>query len=347
MGKKKGKGGKAAKPPPPHITTLPRVSANFNSSVAPEDGTAMIGGGTPVPAAPSDPAAEARNSMEAWTRISDCLTRKLNKLSLASLSLARIPSGISKLASLTFLNAPRNAISSVGVLESTPVLTELDLSQNRLNAPPAGMSRAKSLRILRLNGNGAFLKLGDIAILPLTELELSSCGLVRPPLGLSTGALTKSLLKLDLSWNSLAGSDECAEIGSLTALQQLSMQGNPIESIPDAIGQLTSCTWLSFDDCRLSAITDESPVLNLVGLKTLRLGNNLLTELPVNNLRHLESLETIVLKGNPNLQSIPESIVRLPEECRLVVHSCPGLTEPPSDIAEVSRGGRCCCHPAH
>lgn len=114
---------------------------------------------------------------------------------------------------------------------------------------------------------------------PVTSLSLGHCGL-------------KALPK---------------EIGELTKLERLVINGNPLTSLPQELGKLTSLTCLDVGSNQFSRLPDV--LWNLVSLRELHIQSNGLTELP-EGLTRLEHLETLDLRGN-RLTTLPDWLPRL------------------------------------
>ena len=92
------------------------------------------------------------------------------------------------------------------------------------------------------------------------------------------------------------------EIGQLTALTTLYLDGNQLTTLPSEIGQLTALTYLGLDSNKLTTLP---PVIGqLTALTSLWLQSNQLTTLP-NGLRELRRLELLFLHDNPALELSP------------------------------------------
>jgi len=174
-----------------------------------------------------------------YDRLEDALKEpeKVCALALTGQRQVVIPSDISRLTNLTILR-----LGSTDVTRLPPEfarltnLTALDLSQNGISEAPQELWSLTSLRSLNLGLN----KIIEVSskISNLQELEELSVGSIGP------GYLTQfppGILKLkNLKRLYLFGKIAVIppEIGDLSNLEELSLQGNDIKSIPPEIGKL-------------------------------------------------------------------------------------------------------------
>jgi len=135
------------------------------------------------------------------------------------------------------------------------------------------------------------------------RLELQGFGLTGA-VPAEIGQLT-SLRELFLEGNQLTGVP--AEIGQLTSLRQLRLGRNQLTSVPAEIGQLTSLGLLDLDGNQLTTVPAE--IGQLTSLRILTLGNNQLTSVPA-DIGQLTSLEKLWL-GKNRLTSVPAEIWQL------------------------------------
>ena len=98
-----------------------------------------------------------------------------------------------------------------------------------------------------------------------------------------------------------------AEIGKLTDLTYLRLNGNQLTALPPEIGNLTKLTYLYLDYNQLTALPPEFG--NLTNLTTLYLNGNQLTALPP-QVGSLTRLTTLRANGN-RLTGIPHTIAEL------------------------------------
>lgn len=110
---------------------------------------------------------------------------------------------------------------------------------------------------------------------------------------------------LDLS--DLGLSELPAEIGHLTNLEILNLNGNRLTTLPPEIGQLNSLKTLGINDNQLVSLPPE--IGQLTNLQSLYIGNNQLTSLPpeIGQLTNLVELHV----ANNQLTGLPLEIGRL------------------------------------
>ena len=114
------------------------------------------------------------------------------------------------------------------------------------------------------------------------------------------------VVELDLDKMGLTGAVP-AEIGRLSALRKLYLDGNQLTSVPAEIGQLKALTDLSLDGNQLTSLPAE--ICQLTSLKVLELAANQLTSLPA-EIWQLTSLLQLDL-GRNQLRSVPVAIREL------------------------------------
>jgi Leucine-rich repeat (LRR) protein len=107
--------------------------------------------------------------------------------------------------------------------------------------------------------------------------------------------------KLDLADEGLTALPP--EIGQLTSLFALRLDGNQLTALPPEIGQLSNLHELALDNNQLTALPPE--VGELTNLRTLRLNGNQLTALPP-EIGQLSNLFTLRLDGNQLIALQPE-----------------------------------------
>ena len=230
-----------------------------------------------------------------------------------------VPTELTNLKALTSLNLSNNQLSSFPTqVIQLEKLQDLNLGRNQIATLPANIANLEELASLNLSYN-------DIADLPtsiselelLTDLNLAANNLSRSRTStLNTITTLKSLARLNLSSNSLAGSVPSSfrnltdlthldlsrngfsghiptYISTLTELQDLNMSNNRLFGyIPNAIGNLRNLEHLNLWSNNLSG-SIPSAIGNLQNLKSLDLGRNRLSgSIPpeIGNLRNLEIL---------------------------------------------------------
>jgi leucine-rich repeat protein SHOC2 len=137
----------------------------------------------------------------------------------------------------------------------------------------------------------------------VVELELGEMGLTGA-VPAEIGQLT-SLAELWLDGNQLTSVP--AEIGRLTSLTRLDLYGNQLTSLPTEIGQLTSLERLYLGHNQLTSVPTE--IGQLTSLRKLGLQANQLTSVPAGIWR-FTSLESLGLGGN-KLKGVPTEIGQL------------------------------------
>ena len=114
------------------------------------------------------------------------------------------------------------------------------------------------------------------------------------------------VVELELGEMGLTGAVP-AEIGQLTSLAELWLDGNQLTSVPAEIGRLTSLTMLYLHNNQLTSVPAE--IGQLAALKVLSLSGNQLTSVPA-EIGQLTSLRELSLLGN-ELTSLPAEIWQL------------------------------------
>ena len=232
----------------------------------------------------------------------------LTELDLSDNKLSgEIPTELGNLTNLTTLILNNNILSGEIPVElgSLTRLTGLDLSDNKLSgAIPTALGSLTNLTGLDLAWNDLTgpipTEVGSLT--GLLGLDLSSNGLsgtIPSQLGSISG-----LQSLDLTQNTLEGSIP-GSLGSLTALEYLHLGGNYLSGpIPAALGGLTSLKILNLAFAELSG---EIPAElgNLTSLKTLYLHENRLSgPIPI-ELGNLTALIELSLAGNRLTGCVP------------------------------------------
>ncbi len=161
----------------------------------------------------------------------------LQSLYLDSNQLSNLPAEIGQLTNLQSLDLRNNQLSSlpaeIGQLTN---LQSLDLRNNQLSSLPAEFGQLTNLQSLYLDSNqlsnlpAEFGQLTNLQSLDLRSNQLSN-------LPAEIGQLT-NLQSLDLRSNQL--SNLPAEIGKLTNLQSLHLSNNKLSNLPGEIGRLHS-----------------------------------------------------------------------------------------------------------
>ena len=114
------------------------------------------------------------------------------------------------------------------------------------------------------------------------------------------------VVELELGEMGLTGAVP-AEIGQLTSLAELWLDGNQLTSVPAEIGQLAALKVLSLSGNQLTSLPAE--IGQLISLRELRLYDNQLMRVPA-EIRQLTSLRELSLGGN-KLTTLPAAIRKL------------------------------------
>ena len=180
---------------------------------------------------------EYTNRKKAETQLINCYASSATDCSLRSLKLTSLPSAISNLTSLTFLDLGHNQLSSPPDFRNLTSLTFLDLGSNQLSSPP-DLRNLTSLTVLDLKNNQLssppdIRNLTSLRFLYLGYNRLSSCP--------DTSQLT-NLRHLDLANNNISS---CPGISQLTSLSNLYLRNNPLSPFPD-IRNLTNLEYSDF-----------------------------------------------------------------------------------------------------
>ena len=111
--------------------------------------------------------------------------------------------------------------------------------------------------------------------------------------------------EMDLNCNQLDALPD--SVGKLTALQTLNLSGNRLAALPDSFGQLAALQTLRLGGNRLGALPDSFG--QLAALQTLRFNDNQLHALP-DSFGQLAALQILELQFN-RLRALPDSFGQL------------------------------------
>ena len=209
-------------------------------------------------------------------RLANLQVLELSHNPLSHFQIRPLPS-LTELRTLHMRNTQRTGANIPTGLEALVHLADVDLSENQLTTIPEGLLSVPNLRRLNL-GSNAIVEVSP-AIERWTRLEtliLSRNDIAALPTGLCK--LTK-IRKLYLNENRLDFEGIPSGIGKLVEMVVFSAADNRLEMIPESL-------------CRCGA------------LKRLILARNRLITLP--DAIHLTELETLDLKGNPDLVMPPK-----------------------------------------
>ncbi|XP_050136936.1 disease resistance protein RPV1-like isoform X1 [Malus sylvestris] len=209
------------------------------------------------------------------------LPRSLTSLSLDCCNISEIPSALTMLSSLEYLNLDGNPITSL----------------------PESMNNLVKLRTLK---GSECRNLTTLPELPhsLTSLTLVRCNISEIPSSLT---MLSSLKYLNLHGNPITSLPE--SMNNLVKLQTLRVSGcRNLTMLPELPRSLTS---LNLACCNISEIPSALTMLSL--LKYLDLDGNPITSLPesMNNLVNLQTLDVTACRNLTMLPELPRSLEQL------------------------------------
>ncbi|KAF8032650.1 hypothetical protein BT93_D1541 [Corymbia citriodora subsp. variegata] len=180
------------------------------------------------------------------------------------------------------------------------VVTELDISENRIMALPSSIGDLRALTKLSIQSNQLInLPESFCELINLQDLDLQANRLrTLPP---SFGNLS-SLVNLNLSSNELTRLPD--SLGNLDSLQILNVETNELEELPYTIGSCLSLVELRLDFNQLRALPEAAGKIK--SLEVLTLHYNRIKGLPT-TMSNLSNLRELDISFN-ELEFVPETL---------------------------------------
>ena len=212
----------------------------------------------------------------------------ITRLDLSNKQIKELPDSFGLLSNLAVLNLANNRLTTLPEsMNNLTSLSNLDIRRNKFETLPS-VIKFMPLKALNASGN----RLNDASILrdnnSLRVLDLSANILTCVNSCLSSD---NELRTLNLSYNLLK--DVTNIFLKLSNLERINLNGNLLEEIPDAIKEMKVLEELEVSDNKIAKIDN---ALYTLDLESIDLSSNMLTSL---SLKHLDSLETLILDSNP------------------------------------------------
>jgi len=211
--------------------------------------------------------------------------------------------GLQKLDMSMFFKPESDELFTVD-LQHLVGLTHLDLSKNSLQVMPENLSRLVNLRFLNLSHNNFMDIDTDFSgMQQLTDLFIEGGSIPGDVEYRSINDSICTLLNLEvLSFQMTRMTSLPHDIGKLEKLMSLNIQGSCLDELPESISNLT----------------------NLVELLAYGVGLQCLPE----NFGNLRKLETLELKANCDVLTLPQSFLRLTQLTDLSLPGYASLVKP-------------------
>ena len=194
--------------------------------------------------------------------------------------------------SLTLYNCKLDRVRGLSVLAGAP-LESLALGNNSITELPSSLAFAKET-LQRLWAE-------DNALSGSLPASLLSCTRLRV---------------LRLSNNKLS---DLTGIGALAALEELAVDNNSLETLPDEFGSMTELRVLVLRGNRLRSLPES--ISACAKLESLYASSNDLKSLP-ETLGKCTALKILTVNGNASLKSLPESLVDARALSRVIAAAC-------------------------
>jgi Leucine-rich repeat (LRR) protein len=265
----------------------------------------------------------------------------MRSLSLQGSALSALPSNMSSMMDLTFLDVTGNRLNALPAsLVQLQLLETLRASKNLLECLPNNMRNMTSLKILELNDNRLVLLPMELGILP----RLTRCLIANNPIQIPNPAImnlgvaimfeymcrvwdaSTKTFSLDLSGLNL--DDVPSEVLVCTTITDLRLEHSGLLRVPPLLAGMISLQQLWLARNNITCFPAE--ICHLTCLHRLRLSFNQIPLIP-EEISSLTKLRELWLDSNP-ISVIPVGVGRLTNLTLLRIDSH-RLTSPPASIA--------------
>lgn len=215
---------------------------------------------------------------------------KVERVILNGSGLKSVPEELAALPALKTLHMRGCPLEGFAGLAPLASLSELDISENRLEKAPAEIASLTSLE----------------------HLYLSSCALTEFP---DSVAGLANLAYLNLDRNEIASLPDVLP----ASLKWLRLNHNKLTSLPESIGSVAGLKRLYLGNNQLTSLPDS--IQSLRALEDIALGNNRLEAFPA-ALASMDSLRNIDVRGNPSVTKLPDDLSGLVNLRTLTLSGC-------------------------
>ncbi|KAH0747267.1 hypothetical protein KY285_008924 [Solanum tuberosum] len=256
-------------------------------------------------------------------------TRPNLKIKMCDSEIRELPSYIVQCLTLRHLDNLVALPSSIGMLEG---LVILDVSNcYKLESLPKDLGDLVNLE--KVDASGTLISLPPSSIVCLNKLTFMSFAKQRYNVSLEGGVYFEfpqvneglhSLEDLDLSYCNLKDGGLPEDIGSLSSLEHLNLQGNNFDHLPQSISELGALRSLNLSNCkRLTQLPD---FMGMPNLMTLNLSIINIEHLP-QSIEQLGALRSLDLSYCERLKELPRSIMGMQNLETLNLSNCINLEE--------------------